>query len=150
MAFVRDKQKEVLMKNRRIFITAFDKKRLDELIAVAREFGEHAREDLDDLAAELDRASIVEPKKIPANVVTMNSKVLLHDLDTSDEETYALVFPNEADASSGAISVLAPIGTAILGYREGDVVEWPVPSGVRRIRIVNVIYQPEAAGHFDR
>ena len=138
------------MKQRRIFITAFDKKRLDELIAVAREFGEHARHDLDDLAAELDRAKIIEPKKVPANVVTMNSKVVLHDLDTSKEETYVLVFPNEADAASGAISVLAPIGTAILGYREGDVVEWPVPAGTRRIKIKQIMYQPEAAGHFDR
>ena len=138
------------MKQRRIFITAFDKKRLDELIAVAREFGKHARHDLDDLAAELDRAKIIEPKKVPANVVTMNSKVVLHDLDTSKEETYVLVFPNEADAASGAISVLAPIGTAILSYREGDVVEWPVPAGTRRIKIKQIMYQPEAAGHFDR
>jgi regulator of nucleoside diphosphate kinase len=138
------------MKQRQIFITAFDKKRLDELIAVVREFGEHARDDLDDLAAELSRATVVKSTKVPANVVTMNSKVILHDLDTSEEETYALVFPSEADASSGAISVLAPIGTAILGYREGDVVEWPVPSGIRQIRIEKILYQPEAAGDFDR
>jgi regulator of nucleoside diphosphate kinase len=138
------------MKQRQIFITAFDKKRLDELIAVVREFGEHARDDLDDLAAELSRATVVKSTKVPANVVTMNSKVILHDLDTSEEETYALVFPSEADASSAAISVLAPIGTAILGYREGDVVEWPVPSGIRQIRIEKILYQPEAAGDFDR
>ena len=138
------------MKQRQIFITAFDKKRLDELIAVAREFGGHARKDLDDLAAELDRASVVDSRKVPANVVTMNAKVVLHDLDTSEDETYDLVFPHEADAGSGAISVLAPIGTAILGYREGDVVEWPVPSGLRRIRIEKILYQPEAAGDFHR
>ena len=138
------------MKQRQIFITAFDKKRLDELIAVAREFGEHARSDFDDLAAELDRASVVDSTEVPVNVVTMNSKVVLHDLDTSEEETYVLVFPNEADASSGAISVLAPIGTAILGYREGDSVEWRVPAGIRHIRIEKILYQPEAAGDFDR
>lgn len=138
------------MKQRQIFITAFDKKRLDELIAVAREFREHVRDDLDDLAAELDRARVVDSTKVPANVVTMNSKVVLHDLDTSEEETYVLVFPNETDVSSGAISVLAPIGTAILGYREGDLVEWPVPSGIRRIRIEKILYQPEAAGDFHR
>lgn len=138
------------MKQRRIFITAFDKKRLDELISVAREFGGQARKDLDGLAAELARANVVESKKIPADVVTMNSKVVLHDLDTSEDETYELVFPNEANADSGAISVLAPIGTAILGYRVGDSVEWPVPSGLRRIRIDKVLYQPEAAGDFHR
>ena len=138
------------MKQRQIFITAFDKKRLDELIAVAHEFGEHARDDLDDLAAELARAKVIEPKKVPANVVTMNSKVRLHDLDTSEDLTYSLVFPDEADIDSGAISVLAPVGTAILGYREGNVVEWLVPSGQRRIRIERILYQPESAGHFDR
>jgi regulator of nucleoside diphosphate kinase len=138
------------MKQRQIFITAFDKKRLDELMAVARDFGEHVRDDLNDLTAELARAKVVEPKKVPANLVTMNSKVVLHDLDTSENMTYSLAFPNEADIASGSISVLAPIGTAILGYREGNVVEWPVPSGKRRIRIEKILYQPEAAGHFDR
>ena len=138
------------MKQRKIFITAFDKKRLDELIAVAREFGEHARDDLDDLATELARAKLVKSTKVPPNVVTMNSKVILHDLDTSEELKYCLVFPNEADIDSGAISILAPVGTAILGYREGNVVEWPVPSRKRRIRIEKILYQPEAAGDFHR
>ena len=64
--------------------------------------------------------------------------------------TYVLSFPEEADISQGAISVLAPIATAILGYSKGDVVEWKVPSGIRRISIEDVLYQPEAAGHFDR
>jgi len=81
-------------------------------------------------------------------VVTMNSKVILRDLDISEEMNYCLVFPKDADIASGAISVLAPVGTAILGYREGDIVEWPVPSGKRRIRIEKILYQPEAAGDF--
>ncbi len=138
------------MKQRQIFITAFDKKRLDELIAVAYEFGEHARDDLHDLSEELARAKVVEPKKVPPSVVTMNSRVILHNLDTSEELTYCLVFPNEADIDSGAISILAPVGTAILGYREGNVIEWPVPSGKTRIRIEKILYQPEAAGDFHR
>jgi regulator of nucleoside diphosphate kinase len=62
--------------------------------------------------------------------------------------TYVLVFPGDADIDTGAISVLAPVGTAILGYAKGDVVEWTVPSGIRRISIEEVLYQPEAAGHF--
>jgi regulator of nucleoside diphosphate kinase len=145
-----NKETERTMKQRQIFITAFDKKRLDELIAVAREFGEHARDDLSDLAAELARAKVIEPEKVPANVVTMNSKVILHDLDTSEDLTYSLAFPKDANIDAGAISVLAPVGTAILGYREGTVVEWSVPAGKRRIRIERILYQPEAAGHFDR
>jgi regulator of nucleoside diphosphate kinase len=138
------------MKKRQIFITAFDKTRLDELIEEARAFGEQSRKDLDDLGAELKRAKIVDSKKVPANVVTMNSKVVLHDLDSAEEEIYTLVFPNEADAASGSISVMAPVGTAILGYQEGDVVEWPVPAGIRRLKIAKILYQPEAAGDFER
>lgn len=138
------------MKQRKIFITAFDKKRLDELVATARRQGGHGLGDLVGLASELTRAQIVEPSDIPPNVITMNSKVLLRDLDTSEDETYSLVFPGDADVASGAISVLAPIGTGILGYKEGDVVEWPVPAGKRRIKIEKILYQPEAAGDFDR
>ena len=143
-----DQRPEVNMRQREIFITSFDRERLDELIAVAIEFGDYNRNDLDDLAIELAQAKEVEPKSVPPTVVTMNSKVILRDLDTSEEMNYCLVFPKDADIASGAISVLAPLGTAILGYREGDVVELPVPSGKRQISIEKILYQPEAAGDF--
>ncbi|MFO7559020.1 MAG: nucleoside diphosphate kinase regulator [Desulfobacterales bacterium] len=136
------------MTTRNLYITEFDKSRLEELIAVAEEFGGHDRKDLESLAEELESAEVVSPKNVPANVVTMNSKVVLRDLDTSEEMTYVLVFPKDANIDAGAISVLAPVGTAILGYATGDVVEWSVPSGVRRIRIDDVLYQPEAAGDY--
>ncbi len=136
------------MAARKLYITEFDKSRLEELIAVAEEFSGHDRKDLVSLAKELENAEVVSPKKVPANVVTMNSKVVLRDLDSSEEMTYVLVFPKDANIDAGAISVLAPVGTAILGYAKGDVVEWPVPSGVRRLRIAEVLYQPEAAGDF--
>lgn len=138
------------MKQRKIFITAADKKRLDTLVSATHKSGPHRRDDLVDVAAELARAVVIEPKEIPANVVTMNSKVILHDLDTAEDDNYTLVFPDDADAASGAISVLAPIGTAILGYKEGDTVEWTVPAGKRRFRIEKIVYQPEASGDFDR
>lgn len=138
------------MKRREIFITQFDKDRLVELMNGNGASGPLTREDLRDLQQELNRAQIVDPKSVPASVVTMNSKVRLRDQDTAEEMTYTLVFPQEADIDSGAISVLAPIGTAILGYREGDVIEWAVPVGKRRIAIEKVLYQPEAAGHFNR
>lgn len=138
------------MTRRELFITELDRDRLVELMNGDAASGAHAREDLRDLQRELERARIVDPKSVPASVVTMNSKVLLRDKDTAEEMTYTLVFPKDADIDSGAISVLAPIGTAILGYREGDVIEWAVPAGKRRIAIEKVLYQPEAAGHFDR
>ncbi|MCC7201930.1 MAG: nucleoside diphosphate kinase regulator [Nitrospirae bacterium] len=136
------------MAKRKLFITEYDKSRLEELIAVAEEFGRHDRKDLESLSEELDKAVVVSPKDVPPDVVTMNSKVVLRDLDTSDEMTYVLVFPRDANISLGAISVLAPVGTAILGYAKGDVVKWSVPSGVRRIRIEKILYQPEAAGDY--
>lgn len=139
------------MKNRRLHISSQDKERLEELIVEARAFGAHDRGDLDELTIELDHAKVVDSRKMPSGVVTMNSQVVLHDVDTSEEKTYFLVFPQDANIGTGALSVLAPLGTAILGYAEGDLIEWPMPSGrKRRIRIEKVLYQPEAAGDFHR
>ena len=132
-----------------IYITEPDYHRLSALIEKTREGNGVDREYLKRLEAELDRAEIVDPKDLPANVITMRSTVRLKDLVTGDENTYSLVFPTEADFSEGKISVLAPIGTAILGYKCGDTIEWSVPSGRRRLKVDEVIYQPEAAGHFE-
>ena len=71
------------------------------------------------------------------------------DLVSGDENTYSLVFPTEADFSQGRISVLAPIGMAILGYKPGDTIEWPVPSGMRKLKVEEILYQPESAGHYN-
>jgi regulator of nucleoside diphosphate kinase len=65
-------------------------------------------------------------------------------------EEYELVYPADADMAHGRLSVLAPVGTAILGYRRGDVIEWPVPAGLRRLRVEEVLYQPERAGALHR
>lgn len=78
----------------------------------------------------------------------MNSKAVLRDLNTTEKMTYVLVFPKDANIDAGRISILAPVGTSILGYAKGDVIEWSVPSGIRRICIEEVLYQPEAAGDF--
>jgi regulator of nucleoside diphosphate kinase len=138
------------MTKRDIYITAFDKQRLEELIAVADDFGSSGRKDLVSLAEELTRAKVVASEKVPPDVVTMNSKVVLRDLSTSETMSYILVFPKDANIDEGSISVLAPVGTAILGYRVGDEIEWRVPSGLRRLKIEEILYQPEAAGDFDR
>jgi len=137
------------MAPREIFITQFDKDRLAELIDVAEGFGAHDRRDLKALKDELDRATVVSSQDVPPEVVTMNSRVLLRDTDTSEERTVTVVFPKDADLAAGSISVLAPVGTAVLGYREGALVEWPVPSGTKRFRIEKILYQPEAAGDLD-
>jgi regulator of nucleoside diphosphate kinase len=68
---------------------------------------------------------------------------------SSESNTYSLVFPTEANFVEGKISVLAPIGTAILGYRQGDTIEWRVPSGVRKLKVEEILYQPESAGDYE-
>ncbi|HXC69634.1 MAG TPA: nucleoside diphosphate kinase regulator [Pyrinomonadaceae bacterium] len=138
-----------LEKTANIYITEPDYNRLSALIEKTREGNGVDRQYLNKLEAELDRAEIVDAENIPANVITMRSTVRLKDLVSGEENTYSLVFPTEADFSQGKISVLAPIGTAILGYKSGDTIEWTVPSGLRRFKVDKIIYQPEAAGHFD-
>ncbi|GMV50799.1 MAG: hypothetical protein AMXMBFR67_23420 [Nitrospira sp.] len=104
---------------------------------------------MESLQNELDRAHIVEPTAIPDNVVTMNSQIRLKDMETDEEKNYTLVFPSDADIEKNKISILAQIGTAILGYRVGGTVDWLVPAGTRKVRIEEILYQPEAAGRYD-
>lgn len=132
-----------------ISITEPDYQRLSALIESTRERNGVDKEYLNKLEVELERAQIVDPKDVPAEVITMRSKVRLKDLVSGEANTYSLVFPTEADFSEGKISVLAPIGTAILGYKQGDTIEWPVPSGVRRLKVDRVLYQPEAEGNYE-
>ncbi len=129
----------------RIYITDADCERLRRLIAGRREANSVDHEYLDMLEQELDRAEVVEPEAIPRDVVTMNSEVRLKDLDSGETRVYRLIFPTQS-RSENSISVLAPIGTAMLGYRVGNVIEWQVPKGIRRLKVLKVIYQPEAAG----
>ena len=82
---------------------------------------------------------IVDPSELPPDVVAMNSTVWFRDLDSDEIEKYTLVYPAEADVVQDRISVLAPIGTALLGYRTSDVVQWRVPSGKRRFEIIDVV-----------
>lgn len=136
--------------SRAIDITVTDRDRILTLIAIEREFGTGKnKEYLKDLEQELNRANIVSSENIPPDSITMNSKVLLKDLDLGEETTYTLVYPEDADLSENKISVLAPIGTAILGFREGDVIDWKVPAGIVKLKVEKIIYQPEAAGNYE-
>ena len=130
--------------NRTIYITQADMTRLRSLF----ESMKSSREDLKALRGELDHANVVTSADIPPDVITMNSKAQLRDLSDDEAMTYTLVFPGKASADDGLISILAPIGTAMLGRRVGDEFEWRVPAGLIRLRVESVLYQPEAAGHF--
>jgi regulator of nucleoside diphosphate kinase len=138
------------MKNRTIIMSEADRERLEALIESAR-YSASLREDyLAALEGELRRARVVPQSDVPPEVITMNSVVRLRDLDTDETEEYELVYPSDADMAHNRISVLAPVGTAILGYRLGDVIKWPVPAGLRRLRVEEVLYQPERAGALHR
>lgn len=131
-----------------IYITDFDMKRLRELIDLTRRTESYNKDYLDKLSDELDRGQLVAPEDVPKDVVTMNSRVCLVDLDTGEETAYTVVFPEDADISQGKISVLAPIGTAMFGYRLGDTFTWEVPDGLRRLQVKEVLYQPESSGDY--
>jgi regulator of nucleoside diphosphate kinase len=135
--------------SRAIFITCTDLERLEKLIQTEEEFVPGSKTHLLELKSELKRAVVVEPQAIPADVITMRSQVLLKDLSSSEEMNCTLVYPDEADMLEGKISVLAPIGMAILGYRENDRVEWTTPGGVVLLQVEKILFQPEASGHFD-
>src|SRR6478752_42255 len=107
--------------------------------ALLRDLARHER-----LADELDNAEVVDPRRIPANVVTMNSRLRFEDQATETREV-TIVFPQDADAPNGKISVLAPVGSALLGLAENQSIVWPFPDGSKRcLRVLEVIYQPEA------
>lgn len=137
------------MGQRNIHITEFDLMRLRSLIIEARYSNYRGTPYLDSLAKELNEAIVVPSKEVPPDVITMNSRVRLRDLDADEEMVYTLVFPEDANISQGKVSVLAPIGTAMLGYRVGEIFEWQVPEGIRKIKIEEMLYQPEASGDYD-
>lgn len=131
------------MARRPITITAEDHQKLRNLLVSNVVRTVHGSDRLDELQAELSRATIVPEDEMPTDVVTMNSTVSLRDMVTGEVETYTLVYPSDADIANDKLSVLAPIGTAILGYRVGDTFRWRVPKGWRRLKVEEVLYQPE-------
>jgi len=126
-----------------IIVTAQDLRRLQDLVTLD---STPAAEHLD---VELARADVVAQTEIDRNVVTMNSDVTYEELVSGARRTVRVVYPDRADAARGWISVLAPLGSALLGLRVGQEIEWRIPSGMRRVRVLAVPYQPEANGDFD-
>ena len=101
------------------------------------------------LEAELDRADVLEPKDMPADVVTMNSTVRF-TVENKEEFCLTLVYPKDVDGQADRISVLAPVGSALLGLSVGDSIAWPMPGGVVKAKIEEIVYQPERAGEYHR
>lgn len=100
------------------------------------------------LLKEINSAKIVEPRDIPNDVVTMNSVVRIKFLDSGKDIKFQIVYPEDADIKNNKISILSPVATALIGYRINETIEWIVPSGMTKILIEEIIYQPEAEGHY--
>ena len=131
-----------------IRVTAHDYQRLRHLVGIIRQ-SHGALPGVDRLDEILDLARVVRPERVPRDVVTMNSRVVYEDVATQRTETVSVVYPAQADPSNGKISILSPVGAALLGESEEEEVELTLPQGrTRRIRIINVLYQPEARGDF--
>lgn len=129
-------------------MTEFDLRRLDALFDRIRH-QVRPPSTLSVLERELARAVVVSPQQVPSTVVTMNSKVEVVDLETDERRSLTVVFPALAGIDEGRISVLAPLGTALIGCCEGANVAWQTPRGPRQLQVQRIVYQPEAAGRFD-
>lgn len=133
------------MRTTNILISTADRERLFRLLDSVRLDMRVSPTSIAALESEIARADVVELDELPGDVVTMGSTIWFRDLETDEVEQYTLVMPSEADVLRDRISVLAPIGTALFGYRLGDVVKWRVPSGTRRMEIVKVNQKSLAA-----
>lgn len=131
--------------NKNIYITENNFERLERLLAVLK-----SSPNIEQLKSEMERAIVVPADKIQPYVVTMNSHVIFREIDTGHEEEVTLVYPSDSDVDARRISILTPVGSALLGLSVGDKIEWPLPSGKNRIyKVISVIYQPEAHGQYD-
>jgi regulator of nucleoside diphosphate kinase len=127
-----------------IVITDKDHARLESCLA--RALDARFSGDVENLEIELGRARIVPEAAIPPNVVTLNTTVIVEDCDTLARRVFTVALPEHADYDDDRISVLAPVGAAVIGLRVDDEIRWPLPNGrVTRLRVVEILYQPEAA-----
>jgi regulator of nucleoside diphosphate kinase len=131
------------MTDRQIVISEPNARVLRNLLRT-RNAAPHDQEHLQELRAELDRALVMESNQVSPTVVTLHAAVRVRDLESGERQELTLVSPREADVSAGRISVLAPLGTALIGYRQGDVVERLMPGGLRRLLIEEVLQAPVA------
>lgn len=133
----------------RIIVNKIDYSRIHKCIDIAKRQNTIGVNEAETLLNELHSAVIVEPREVPHDVVTMNSIVRISFLNVKKTLQFQIVYPDSANIRENKISIFSPVATALLGYKVGDEVEWIVPSGLTKIRIDEIVYQPEAAGDFD-
>jgi len=133
----------------KIIINKLDYIRIKQWISNAKQTKTVSNSEAEKLLIELENGKIIEPEKIPSNVVTMNSIVKLIFLNNNKQVQFQLVYPNEANLKENKISIFSPVATALIGYSVGDIIEWVVPAGLTKIKIEEIVYQPEASGDYN-
>lgn len=133
----------------RIILNKLDYTRIKKCISDALQAKSITAIEAEKLLKELNTAKVVDPEKIPANVVTMNSIVKIIFKDKNTPVQFRIVYPDQANLKENKISIFSPVATALIGYKTGDEIDWIVPAGITRIKIDEIIYQPEAAGCYD-
>jgi|SRR4029077_14546353 regulator of nucleoside diphosphate kinase len=128
-----------------IIITASDHAELRSLITLTGKVSPRVKWELRLLENELKRARVVAPRELPPDVITINSRAELLDLESGERMEFTLVLPADENVNDGKISVLAPRGTAMLGHRVGDEFDWHIPHGLRRLKVIKLHFQPEAS-----
>ncbi len=132
-----------------IIVNKLDSSRLMSRLKLARVNKSCQASDAEKLTQELNRAKLCDPKKIPGDVVTMNSIVRIYIPSMNSRKEIKLVYPEDANLKENKISIFAPIAIALLGYRKGDEVDWTLPGGNKKILIEEILFQPEASGNYD-
>lgn len=133
---------------KQIKITKLDYKRLSNLIHDVKDSMRSDIENILTLRHEIERAKKVEPREISSKYITMNSEFEIISLDLQKVMKFKLVYPQEANFSKGKLSVLSPLGCALIGCEENDEVEYKVPTGIKKVKIEKILYQPEEVGEF--
>ena len=127
-----------------ILITEKDYQRLKHLLS---RYSEEARENLE---IEIERAKVVADDEIPPNVVTMNSRLRYLDKSKNEEHAITIVYPDQADYKDAKVSVMAPLGSALIGLKVNQEINWMFPSGqTKTLKVLEILYQPEANGDWD-
>ncbi|MBU4539121.1 MAG: nucleoside diphosphate kinase regulator [Weeksellaceae bacterium] len=134
---------------KQIIISKQDFTRIHKAIKDAKQKNAIKKEDAEKLLHELHSAKVVEPEDIPADLVTMNSVVKIHFQNNKTVTEFKIVYPDQANIKEHKISIFSPVASALIGYSVHDEIDWIVPSGMTKIIIDEIIYQPEAAGDFD-
>ncbi|NLN31233.1 MAG: nucleoside diphosphate kinase regulator [Bacteroidales bacterium] len=133
---------------KKLIMSRVDHVRILKWVNDASDMNTISVKEAENLLNELNSAKIVEPRDVPANLVTMNSEVKIRFLNTNKQIQFRIVYPDQADVKKNRISIFSPVATALIGNSINDEIEWLIPSGMTTIRIEEILYQPEAAGDY--